>query len=304
MLDPTNPAGSSSTTSTLAAPFDDAPFLKRRGYEYVTLPTSEQMMVERLKASAAARLAKLNAPAWMPPGPFRFFELPSELRIRILEFALVLPDTVDVDGGNRHAVAPRLSVFRVSRRMHEEAYHVFFGRNTFRVFVTEAMSFRTKKVLLTRLSKRYRNAITTLELRLGPGWSDPPKTWLISPKLGLVDCVSVRRLRVFVQLDPSDDMFKGFRKDPNFYTIFSSDLLRGILTQVPTITDIEFDGYNVVSKTTPLMTGLLNEANTWHKRILWGTEKDWDAPPPQETDMARLQNAIAELSMNAQAMVA
>lgn len=284
------------------AAMSDAEFeemLKRR--VFVHLPTMEQTEEEKREAEAAARRARRRMNQWKPEGPFRFFDLPSELRIKILDIALVLPRTIDVTVDNARRVAPRLQVMRVSRQMHEEAKHVFYGHNTFRIFVTEPTSFMTKKVLLQRLSPRYRSALTMLELRLGPGWSKPPKTWLISPKLGLADCTSVRKLKIFVQLDPSHDMFKGFRMDDSSdaYTDFTGALTRRILSDVPTITEVEFDAYDSVTKTCPLMVRLLGEVSAAQKRVLWGKEKDWDYVEPEPMDMISLQKALNEIFVRA-----
>jgi len=95
-------------------------------------------------------------------------------------------------------------------------------------------------------------------------------------------------------------MFRGFRKeDPRFYTDFSLDLLRGLMADLPTITEIEFDAFEAVSKSCELLQSLLSEAGAARKRIVWGTEKDWDAPEEEAFDMVKLQNALAALTVNA-----
>lgn len=264
---------------------------------YASLPTLEQVHETQRLTTEATRQAQKRAQKRTrqqprPGGPFRFFDLPSELRIRILSLILVRPTTIDVFSDNARKLAPRLALLRVSRRMHAEAHEVFYARNTFRIFVTEWTSFETKKMLLTRLAKRHRNALTRLELRLGPGWGKPPKTWLVGPKLGLADCTAVRSLKVFVEVDPSHPMFEGFRVDPRFYTDFSCRLLAGVLAQVPTIREVEFDARRSVRKQDSLMQGLLNEVALASKRIVWGPERDWDAPEEPAVDMVKLQNHL------------
>ncbi|KAF2265536.1 hypothetical protein CC78DRAFT_532417 [Lojkania enalia] len=144
--------------------------------------------------------------------PFRFFDLPSELRLRVYELVLLVPKTVDLDPTNHRAISPRLRLFLVSRRMHDETFRVFYGRNTFRVFPVHGRFFHTKAPLLTRLSPRYRNMMTKLELRLGPGWNKPPKGWVADGRLGLIHAEKVRSLKVFVECDPaSHEVFEGFR---------------------------------------------------------------------------------------------
>jgi hypothetical protein len=107
--------------------------------------------------------------------PFRFFDLPSELRIKIYQHVLYIEHgnlTLDLDYYNDRRVAPRLTCFRASRRMHDEAYPIFYGspQQPIRLFPTGDYMYRYKKTLLERLPQTYRAVINTLELRLGPGW--------------------------------------------------------------------------------------------------------------------------------------
>lgn len=107
--------------------------------------------------------------------PFPFFELPSELRIKIYQYVLFIEHgngVVDLDYYNDRRIAPRLTCFRACRRMHDEAYPIFYGspQQPFRLFPTGGHMYRTKKPLLELLTPTYRAAINTVELRLGPGW--------------------------------------------------------------------------------------------------------------------------------------
>lgn len=107
--------------------------------------------------------------------PFPFFELPSELRIKIYQYVLFIEHgkgVVDLDYFNDRRIAPRLTCFRACRRMHEEAYPIFYGssQQPFRLFPVGGHVYRTKKPLLELLTPTYRGAINTIELRLGPGW--------------------------------------------------------------------------------------------------------------------------------------
>ena len=112
-----------------------------------------------------------ETPAKKKPSYFRFFDLPSELRIRIYEYALVVPRTIDLDPTNYRKIAPRLEIFETCRQMHEEAYRIFYSQHTFRLFSVTGRFFNTKQQLLARLPAKYRREITSLQLRLGPGWS-------------------------------------------------------------------------------------------------------------------------------------
>lgn len=209
--------------------------------------------------------------------PFRFFDLAPELRLRILELILLFPKTIDLDPTNIRAVRPLLGLFLVNRRMHEEAYRVFYGRNTFRIFPIHGRFFHTKLPLLGRLSPRYRAVITKLELRLGPGWTKPPKGWVADGRLGLADTGTLRLLRVFVECDPaSHPIFEGFRNGEDFYTEFGVNLVRSFFAQAPSLAQVEFDAYPSVSKSSPLLQGLIHEAKAQNKRISWGPERGWD----------------------------
>lgn len=208
---------------------------------------------------------------------FRFFHLPTELRLKILGMALLTNQTIDLEPLNHRRIAPRFEVFYTSRRMHEEAYPVFYGGHTFRIFPIHGRFFGNKVVpLVERLSPRYRAALLSLELRLGPGWSNPPKSWRVKDRLGLEEMTAVRSIKVFVQCDPSHDVFKGFRVGKDFFTDFSGDILGDVIDRLPILEEIQFDAWSSVSKDAPLMRRLLVEANNNSKRIAWGPERGWD----------------------------
>ncbi|KAF1990283.1 hypothetical protein K402DRAFT_389914 [Aulographum hederae CBS 113979] len=243
--------------------------------------------------SSIASLTSLSSEE--PASVFPFFDLPSELRLNILELILVQPDTVDLDPLNYRSIArPLLRLFLTSRRMHEEAYRVFYGSNTFRLFAVHGRFFHTKRPLFMRLPPKYKAAIRTLELRLGPGWTAPPKSWVANPRLGLMEAAALRVLNIFVECDPaSDEIFKGFRVAGDFYTIFSRDLVKSIFAQVPTITEVHFDGYPSVAKQSPLIDALLDEAKIQGKKITWGSLKAW-----ADGSAAELTKALASLEID------
>src|SRR6266536_6016903 len=151
--------------------------------------------------------------------------------------------------------AKLLALFSVSQQLHREATHHFFSTHTFRIFPTfPGRYFKTKKPLLARLPAHYRESMTSLQLRLGPGWNNPPRGWVINDALGLADCINVRVLKVYVECDPSDGIFKGFRKCDGFYERFSAELLEGVLKEVPSIEVVEFDAYPAVKRTGDMMS--------------------------------------------------
>ncbi len=210
--------------------------------------------------------------------PFRFFDLPFELRLRVYEALLVFPRTMDLDPENHRSVAPFLRMFYVSHRMHDEASRVFYGRNTFRLFPIHGRYINAKYPLFARIPRKYRALITRLELRLGPGFTSPPKGWVVDSRLGLTAVTKAYKLRIFVEVDPaSSEIFEGFRGgEKTFYTEYCVGLLRALLTRIPSLTEVEMDAYPSVSKESPLVKGLLDEANLNQKSITWGPERGWD----------------------------
>ncbi|PSK60364.1 Pyroglutamyl-peptidase 1 [Elsinoe australis] len=234
-----------------------------------------------------------------PKAPFPFFELPPELRLRIYEFALLTPDRmVDLDPTNYRRILPRLRCFLVCKQMHEEAKRVFYGLQTIRLFPMHGRFFHTKKPLLARLPAEYREDITTMELRLGPGWGSPPKCQKVDEKLGLQDCISMRTLKVFVEVDPSGDIFNGFRGRGNArdtYKIFSVALLQEILEQTPSTRVIELDAYPSVSKSSPLVVALVDVIKKTNKKIVWGPLRGWDEA--EDCGQIGLENTLACLQL-------
>ena len=175
-------------------------------------------------------------------------------------------------------VLPRLTVFLVSRRMHEEAYQIFYGGQAVRLFPHpyHGKFFNTKKPLIQRLPVKYREAITCIELFAGPGWHKPPKCHNVLPALGLADCTNLRTIKIWVDCDPTDSVFNGFR-GPNAtedtYVWFCCDLLQGIFEQVPSMETVEIDHDMRVKLDSPLTEALKSKAKEWNKRFTWGPQR-------------------------------
>ena len=210
---------------------------------------------------------------------FQFLALPFELRNKIYGMVFsILPPVIDLDPSifsllNR---TQALALFSLNRQVHEEAIHNFFSTHTIRLFPTyPGRYFKAKRPLLARLPPHYRSSITSLQLRLGPGWNNPPRGWIINEALGLADCVNVRVLKVFVECDPSDAIFQGFRAGDGFYERFSAALLNGVLEEVPSIRVVEFDAYSSVQRTGDMMSGLRDVVARYDKVIGWGPERGW-----------------------------
>lgn len=210
---------------------------------------------------------------------FRLLDLPSELRLKI--YALVfksVPDVIDLDPDNYRSIHRSLSILHTSRQIHGEASHFLYSTKTFRIFPCHGRFFSTKKPLLSRLSPRCRNSLSSLELRLGPGFASPPKTWAVTETLGLKDTTNVRVLKVMVQVDTSNPIFIGYRAkgaDDGFYELFSRNLLDRILCAVPSITEVQFDAWSSIQKNGAMMTALLGVVNKHRKVISWGPERGW-----------------------------
>ncbi|KND93257.1 hypothetical protein TOPH_02390 [Tolypocladium ophioglossoides CBS 100239] len=208
---------------------------------------------------------------------FPFLELSSELRIEIYRYYFAGTSRVlDLDPENRIRIHKKLGILRVCRTIYREATHLFYSTQCFRIFPTYPRGFfRTKRPLLARLNPQQRACITSLELRLGPGWGKPPRSWVVNPALGLADCVNVKTLTVFVEYDPSDDVFNGFRKFDGFYEKFCCDLLVNVLVETPSIECIYFDANSSVKKSGDMMRGLLEATSNQAKKTYWlGEEMD------------------------------
>lgn len=99
--------------------------------------------------------------------------------------------------------------------------------------------------------------------------------------LGLVDCASVRVLKVFVECDPSDGIFKGFRMGEGAYERFSAELLESVLQEIKSITLVEFDAYPSVKRSGDMMAGLGEVVAQRQKVVGWGPERGWDKDSDQ-----------------------
>lgn len=242
--------------------------------------------------------------------PFHFLLLPSELRIKVYQYFFedaVGPGTVlDLGPDNYKKFHRKLGLMRVCRLIHSEASHLFYNTSVFRLFPTHpGRYFKSKFPLLSRLRPDQRALIGTLELRLGPGWAAPPRGWVVNEGLGLSNCVNAHQLNVFVECDPSDGFYKGFRRADGFYENFCKALLGKVIDAMPALHVIEFDGNPGVTKQGGMMTGLLEVASLSARRIQWGPQRGWtDAddekvPVVVSNDTEHSINAHADVSVSA-----
>lgn len=86
--------------------------------------------------------------------------------------------------------------------------------------------------------------------------------------LGLEEMEGVRTVKVFVECDPSHDIFNGFRIDRDFFTGFSAWLLEGVLRRLPSVVQVEIDGWPSVKREGPLVRRLLEVARDAGVRVL------------------------------------
>ncbi|KAK0735290.1 hypothetical protein B0T26DRAFT_631167 [Lasiosphaeria miniovina] len=208
---------------------------------------------------------------------FCFLALPTELRLKIYGYHFAGIGVIDLDTDNYKRIHKKLAILRTCRTIYNEATYLFYSSHTFRIFPTHAgRFFKTKKPLLARLNTRQRSLITSLELRLGPGWGHkPPRGWVVNSALGLFDCTSVRRLTVFVECDPSDGVFNGFRRDDDFYEGFCRILLKDVLGDMAFVDRVYFDAWSSVKKSGAMMRGLIDIAFAQGRSIGWGPDRGW-----------------------------
>ncbi|KAI2604182.1 uncharacterized protein GGS25DRAFT_507274 [Hypoxylon fragiforme] len=213
----------------------------------------------------------------MKQPPFRFLDLPSELRLKVYGYHFATTgDVLDLDPENHKRIHQKLAILRTCRTIYLEASYLFYSTHPVRIFPTHpGRFFKTKKPLLARMKPNQRACMTSLELRLGPGWSKPPRGWVVNPGLGLADCTNVTKLTVFIECDPGNDIFRGFRQPDNFYERFSKSLLLDVLEEMPWVERIEFDAWPSVKKSGALMRGLMELSTSRGLRIIWGKERGW-----------------------------
>ncbi|RAH40313.1 uncharacterized protein BO95DRAFT_448017 [Aspergillus brunneoviolaceus CBS 621.78] len=225
--------------------------------------------------------------------PFRFFDLPSEIRLRVYHYVLFTPKrrrtvraagSVGASSKKNPPLAPashRIALFLASRRLHDEAADYFYSTQVFRLFHLQDYS---KMPTVRAIAPQYRPSIATIELILGSSWTDPPTAWRVTPSLGLEEMVRIRTLKVFLEVDPSHPVFEGFRISRDFYTNFSGNILHEVLARLPNLEYVEFDAWPSVRKSGGLMKRLLHEARAARKKIAWGPDRGWTDYDGEEFD--------------------
>ncbi|KAI1158414.1 hypothetical protein F5B18DRAFT_88080 [Nemania serpens] len=273
---PVVPVISSTVSSTVPTPLSSAyPSTYASEVEYDINEEIEKLPLGSLSLESAS--PDNPKPKRVKQRPFRFLDLPSELRLKVYENHFVNTGHVlDLDPENYKRIHQKLAILRTCHTVYVEASYSFYSTHPVRIFPTHpGRFFKTKKPLLARMKPGQRACLNSLELRLGPGWSKPPRGWEVNPALGLGDCVSVTKLTVFVECDPGNDIFKGFRQPGGFYETFTKNLLAGVLEEMPWVQRVEFDAWPSVKKSGALMKGLIDLITSRNLRITWGPQRGW-----------------------------
>jgi hypothetical protein len=103
-----------------------------------------------------------------------------------------------------------------------------------------------------------------------------PKSWRTGPSLGLVDCTSLRYLKIVVQIDPTDKAFEGHRgkgNDINTYKDLCLQWLQDILTDAPSVHKVQIDAYPGVEVDSLLVQALASVVVHFQKKLSWGPER-------------------------------
>lgn len=97
---------------------------------------------------------------------------------------------------------------------------------------------------------------------------------MVNDALGLADCKNVRVLQVFVECDPSDAIYEGFRKFEGFYEGFCATLLDETLKRTSSVKVVEFDGYSAVKRNGAMMSGLAKVVSSHGKIVAWDSSRN------------------------------
>lgn len=198
----------------------------------------------------------------IPTEPFRFFDLPPELRNRTYHYILFSkPEDYRVRRRNG-----RTACLLVSKKMHEEAAYILYATHRFKIFPIQRFD---EPPTVVDLPPRYLSFVVNLEMIVGSSWTDPPKSWEVNYEMTqcLKRLTSVRELRVFVEFDPTHPAFAHSLRSDSFYTDFCGDLLGDVLVSMPQLRQVEIDANPGIDVHGPLVSRLREEAQEQGKEI-------------------------------------
>jgi hypothetical protein len=107
-------------------------------------------------------------------------------------------------------------------------------------------------------------------------------------------------LKIFVEMDPSDTIWAGFRgknATEDTYKHFCVDLLHGIMEQVPSLATVEIDAYPAVKKEAPLVMALRRGVEEDGKKVIWGPLRGWEKEG-DEPGLIGLEKALAGMGIS------
>jgi hypothetical protein len=110
----------------------------------------------------------------------------------------------------------------------------------------------------------------------------------------------LRTLKLFIECDPSDTIFAGFRGNnatEDTYKWFCVDLLRGLLEQVASLESVEIDAYPGVKKEAPLVMALRRKIEEFRRKIVWGPLRGWEKEG-NEPGLIGLEQALAGMGIS------
>ena len=111
-------------------------------------------------------------------------------------------------------------------------------------------------------------------------------------RLGLEEMENVRTVKVFVECDPSHEIFNGFRIDRDFFTGFSGGILGDVLGRLPSVRQVELDGWPSVKREGPLVRRLLEVARDAGVRVSEVGGKDEDGED-QDISICRARRRLS-----------
>jgi hypothetical protein len=223
--------------------------------------------------STMVQLSLQTAPTVETRAPFRLFDLPPEIRLKIYSLVLFAPKEEHLVRKIYRFPLQRIHLLLVSRRFHDDAAPYLYSSIKFRLFPLQHLG---PPPSLVATAPKYRCLIRSLGLVLGSSWTKPPRSWRVNAKLGLEQMVRVHTLEIFVECDPSHPVFEGFRVSQGFYTNFAGKLLRDTLSGLPSLEWVVFDANPSVERKGDLLTRLASEVHRSRKKIIWSSTRNWD----------------------------